>query len=50
MTDDLKSFLELNLPKVKAGKDPKFIVGVVSGVASRFAPVFGFVHLCGAPD
>jgi hypothetical protein len=35
MTDDLKSFLELNLPKVKAGKDPKFIVGVVRQPAAQ---------------
>lgn len=30
ITDDLKAFLELNLPKVKAGKDPKYFLGVVS--------------------
>lgn len=29
MSEDLKSFLELNLPKVKAGKKPKFTLGVV---------------------
>ncbi|OAY47936.1 nucleolar protein 56 [Manihot esculenta] len=28
MTDELRSFLELNLPKVKEGKKPKFSLGV----------------------
>jgi hypothetical protein len=28
LTPDLQNFLELNLPKVKAGKKPKFSVGV----------------------
>lgn len=28
MTDELRSFLELNLPKVKEGKKSKFSVGV----------------------
>ena len=27
MTDELRSFLELNLPKVKEGKKPKFSLG-----------------------
>ena len=29
MTDELRNFLELNLPKVKEGKKPKFRLGVV---------------------
>lgn len=29
VNDDLKAFLEQNLPRVKAGKKAKFIVGVV---------------------
>jgi len=29
LSDDLKAFLELNLPKVKPGKEAKFILGVV---------------------
>lgn len=29
MTDELRSFLEINLPKVKEGKKPKFSLGVV---------------------
>jgi hypothetical protein len=28
LTDDLKNFLEMNLPKVKAGKKAKFSLGV----------------------
>lgn len=28
MTDELRNFLELNLPKVKEGKKPKFSLGV----------------------
>lgn len=28
MTDELRSFLELNLPKVKEGKKPKFSLGL----------------------
>jgi len=28
MSDELRSFLELNLPKVKEGKKPKFSLGV----------------------
>lgn len=28
LTDELKTFLELNMPKVKAGKKPKFQLGV----------------------
>lgn len=28
LTQDLQNFLELNLPKVKAGKKPKFSIGV----------------------
>lgn len=28
MTDELRNFLELNLPKVKDGKKPKFTLGV----------------------
>ena len=30
-TEDLINFLEMSLPKVKAGKKPKFTLGVVSG-------------------
>lgn len=28
MTDELRTFLEINLPKVKEGKKPKFSLGV----------------------
>ena len=30
VSDDLKNFLEFNLPKVKPGKTPKFQLGLVS--------------------
>jgi nucleolar protein 56 len=37
LIDDLRIFLNLNLPKVKEGKNPKFILGVLEPkILSKF--------------
>jgi len=42
MTDELRSFLELNLPKPKEGKKAKYSLGVVEPkVGSQIAEVTG---------
>ena len=38
LNDSLKNFLEMELPKVKAGKKPKFTLGVVGFVSVGQAP------------
>uniref|UniRef100_A0A0D9X2J0 Nucleolar protein 56 n=1 Tax=Leersia perrieri TaxID=77586 RepID=A0A0D9X2J0_9ORYZ len=47
MTDDLRSFLELNLPKVKEGKKAKYSVGVVEPkVGSHVSEATGIPCQC----
>jgi nucleolar protein 56 len=47
MTDELRSFLELNLPKVKEGKKAKYSVGVMEPkVGSHISEATGIPCQC----